>query len=789
MDDGKLTVRRAAVLGAGVMGAQIAAHLTAAGIPVRLFDLPGEDGDRRRLAREAIARLRRLKPAPLAAAELSEFLEPANFEDDLARLTDCDLIIEAVAERMDIKRALYQNVSQHLPERAVLASNTSGLSIGELAGVLPEILQPRFCGVHFFNPPRYMHLVELIAHTGTDPGVLDGLEAFLTRNLGKGVVRAKDTPNFIANRIGVFAMLSTIHHAGRLELGFDTVDALTGPAIGRPKSATLRLADVVGLDTMASVIATMCDQLSDDPWHPLFQVPDWMQKLVDAGALGQKSGAGVYRKEGREIRVLDPSKDDYRAADYSLDEEVGKVLGIREPGEKLLRLAAGGRPELEFLWSIHRDLFHYCAVHLASIAESAREVDSAMRWGYGWKQGPFELWQAAGWSRLADRLAADIEAGAALADTPLPGWVGKIDHVHGPEGSYSAVRQGSSPRPDLPVYRRQYQPTRLLGEDLDRGSTVSETDGVRLWHLKNDVLLVSFKTRMSVIDPGVIDGLHEALRRAAEDFMGLVIWQPDGPFSAGADLKAVQRWTENGDWDAIETLIADFQRVNLALRYAATPSVAAVRGLALGGGLEVAMHCTRVVAALESRVGLVEAGVGLLPAAGGLATTAFRTHDQTQAGDPGPLVEKRFRQVAMGRVSGSALEAVEMGYFTTADPVVLNEHELLHAAHAQVRALDASGYRPPLPGRRIPARGDVGIATLKMLLANMHEGRFISDHDREIAGRIAEVLCGGQVDRDTLVDEEWLHRLEREHFMALVRMKPTRERIEHMLKTGKPLRN
>ena len=788
MSSNRFIVRKAAVLGAGVMGAQIAAHLTAAGIPVKLFDLPAEKGGRNDIVKGSIQRLTKLKPPPLADKSLTEFLHPANFDDDLEQLADCDFIVEAIAERMDIKKSLYERVAPHLTGDAIFASNTSGLSITELAGVLPEANRARFCGVHFFNPPRYMHLVELIPHGGTDDAVLDQLEVFLTQTLGKGVVRAIDTPNFIANRVGTFSILSTVHHAERLGLGFDTVDALTGPAIGRPKSASFRLADVVGLDTLANVMTTMKNKLEDDPWHRYYGVPGWMQQLIDNGALGQKSGAGVFRKEGKAIKVLDPSAGEYRDTDYSLDEEVKRVLGIKDPGEKLEAMAGSERAELQFLWAIHRDLFQYCAVHLADIAESAREIDLAMRWGYGWEHGPFEIWQAAGWDRIKDMVRKDIESGDALTDTPLPGWVDKVSSAHTDAGSVTGDG-GTSPRPDLAVFERQWQPPRLIGEKTDNGSTVADLPGVRLWTLADDVLIVSHKSKMNVIDNGVIDGLNEAVERAERGFAGIVIWQPKGPFSAGANLKAAMEWVNNGEWDKVGGLVHDFQDVNLRLRYAAVPSVAAVRGLALGGGLELAMHTSRIVAHLESYMGLVEAGVGLLPAGGGLGTLAFRVAGQTRAGDSYPLLEKRFKQVAMGRVSGSAMEAREMGYLRDADAIVMHEHELLHAAHGEIRGMNAAGYRAPLPGATIPAAGDVGIATLKMLLVNMHEGHFISDHDFEISERIADVLCGGAIDRGTPVDESWLYALERKHFVALTKMGPTQERIVHMLKTGKPLRN
>lgn len=789
MTDHKLQVRRAAVLGAGVMGAQIAAHLTAAGIPVDLYDLPGDDGPRSKLAQQGIQRLGKLKPAPLPSKDLAEFIRPCNFADDLEALADCDFIIEAVAERMDIKRDLYGRIAEHIGDDAIFASNTSGLSITELSKELPEALRGRFCGVHFFNPPRYMHLVELIPHAGTDDRVLDLLEDFLTRNLGKGVVRTRDTANFIANRVGMFTMLSTMHHAARLGLGFDTVDALTGPAIGRPKSATFRLADVVGLDTIGNVINTMKDQLGDDPWHAWFKQPDWLAQLIEAGAVGQKAGAGVFRKEGKAIRVFDPASGDYRDTDYSLPDDVQKVLSIRNPGEKLAALACCENPHTELLWSIHRDLFHYCAYHLAEIADSAREVDLAIRWGYGWKMGPFEIWQSAGWQAMAELVEKDIAEDKTGVEADLPDWVGKIEAAHTPQGSWAADQARYLPRPDLPVFQRQYQPVRLLGEKTESGNTVHETDSIRLWTLHDDVLIASLKSKMGVIDNGVVDGLNDAIEQAESGFDGLVIWQPAGPFSAGANLKAAAEAIQKGDFDSVEDLVSGFQAVNLRLRYAAVPSVAAVRGLALGGGLELAMHAAMRVAHLESYMGLVEAGVGLLPAGGGLATLAMQIVDDTRAGDSYPLLEKRYKQVAMGQVSGSAMEAREMGYLRAHDRILLHEHELLHAAHHGIRAMAAAGYRPPMAGRRFPAAGDVGIATLKMLLVNMLEGHFISGHDYEIGQRIATAICGGEIDRGSKIDEQWIHRLEREHFLELCALEKTQERIAHMLKTGKPLRN
>jgi 3-hydroxyacyl-CoA dehydrogenase len=793
MADSPIRIRRVAVLGAGVMGAQIAAHLVNASVETLLYDLPAKDGDPNGSVNKAIANLSRLSPAPLATKGRGAEIVAANYDQHLDGLRHCDLVIEAIAERMDWKHALYARVAPFLAPHAIFASNTSGLPIRELAAGLPDAIHPRFCGVHFFNPPRYMHLAELIPIAATDPRVLDTLEGFLTTTLGKGVVRAKDTPNFIGNRIGVFSMLATMHHTQAFALGFDEVDALTGPAIGRPKSATYRTADVVGLDTMGHVIQTMADTLPQDPWHRHFVPPATLQALVGRGALGQKSGAGFFRKVGKDIHVLDAARLDYRPADGAASAEVAAVLKVKDPADKLAKLRAGGDPQARFLWAVFRDLFHYSAYHLADIADSAREVDFAIRWGYGWALGPFELWQASGWKQVASWIAADIAAGKAMSDAPLPAWVvdGR-EGVHDADGSYSPAANGPRARSKHPAYRRQHFPELLLGERSARGATLMETDAVRLWSLGGDIGILSFKTKMNTVGAGVLEGIHAAIDQAEQSLAGLVIWQAGEPFSAGADLAGAMESLKSGRIDQFDAMVARFQQTSMRIKHALVPVVAAVRGLALGGGCEFQMHSARTVAALESYIGLVEAGVGLLPAGGGLKEIALRAAQAAQfqhGGDVLPFVQKMFQTVAMATVSGSALEAKELGLLRPTDTVVFHAHELLHVALAEARNLVEAGWRPPLPAHAIPVAGDAGAALLKMLLVNMREGGFVSAHDHEIASRIADALCGGDVERGSMVDEQWLLDLERRHFVALGQMPKTQERIAHMLATGKPLRN
>ncbi len=443
----RFPVRKVAVLGAGVMGAQIAAHLVNVKVPVILFDLPAKEGPKNGIVIKAVEGLKKLKPAPLGVPEDAVLIEQANYEEHLDKLKECDLVIEAIAERMDWKLDLYKRIASAVAPHAIVASNTSGLSITKLSEVLPEEIKPRFCGIHFFNPPRYMALVELIPTPTTRPEILDQLEAFVTTALGKGVVRAKDTPNFIANRVGIAGMLATIKEAETFGLSYDVVDDLTGKKLGRASSGTFRTADVVGLDTMAHVIKTLQDNLQDDPFFPTYGTPAVLARLIEQGALGQKSGAGFYKKVGKDILRLDPAKGDYVAGGGKADEIVGRMLK-KAPADRLKLLRESTNPQAQFLWAILRDAFHYAAVHLESIADSAREVDFAMRWGFGMTQGPFELWQQAGWKQVAEWVKADIDAGKALCKAPLPAWVfeGPRMGVHTPEGSWSASQKRYLPR-------------------------------------------------------------------------------------------------------------------------------------------------------------------------------------------------------------------------------------------------------------------------------------------------------------------------------------------------------
>jgi len=795
----RFNVRKVAVLGAGVMGAQIAAQLVNVRVPVVLFDLPAREGPKNGIVTRAIDGLRKLKPAALGVAEDAGLIEAANYEEHLEQLRGCDLVIEAIAERMDWKLDLYRRVAPFIAPHAVVASNTSGLSITQLAEALPEEIRPRFCGVHFFNPPRYMALVELIPTPATRPEVLGQLETFCTTTLGKGVVHARDTPNFIANRVGIAGMLATMIEADRFGLGYDVVDDLTGKKMGRASSGTFRTADVVGLDTMAHVIKTLQDQLPADPFYPTYATPPVLATLIGQGALGQKAGAGFYQKVGKDILRYDAARGEYLAAGAKAEPIVDRILK-KPAAERLKLLRESSHPQAQFVWAILRDSFHYCAVHLAEIADSARHVDFALRRGFGMRQGPFELWQAAGWTQVAQWVQEDIDAGKALCGAPLPAWVfdGPVAErggVHSAEGSWSAAESRFVPLNPLPVYARQLFPETLVGwapsDPLQAGVEEFRNDEIRVWSLDGQVLIASITAKLHLISPAVTEGLLQAVEIAQAKYQGLVIWSPDDVFSAGANLESLMPVFMKLGAKGIAPEEKKLQDMMLRVRYAQVPVVAAMRGLALGGGCELAVHCARRVAHLESYVGLVEVGVGLIPGGGGLAYIARRAAEQAAAAPGSDLLaflREGYLAAAMAKVGTSALESRKLGYLLDGDLVVAHKDELLHVALGQVRAMADAGWRAPLK-TRFPVAGRSAKATIQAQLVAMRDGGQISAHDYHLGSAIADVVCGGDVDAGTLVSEEYLMALERKHFCALLDHPKTQERIMGMLQTGKPVRN
>lgn len=780
-------VRKAAVLGAGVMGAQIAAHFGNAGIPVVLFDLKSNTGGANDLIKKAVEGLKKLNPKPLAWNKSLEYITLANYDDNLELLTGCDLIIEAIAERIDWKEALYTKIANHVNDHAIIASNTSGLSIETLSKSLPEKFRSRFCGIHFFNPPRYMPLVELIPHRSTDTKVLPLLETFLVTNMGKSVILAKDTPNFVANRLGVFAMLVACIHTEKFNIPLEVVDQLTGKNLGRPKSATFRTADVVGLDVFSHVAKTMLDNCHDG-WENCYKTPQWIEDLMAKGALGQKTKVGIFRKDKDGIKVLDLGTGDYRLADKKADPKILEILRIKNWAEKWDALLNSDLQEAKFLVACFKDIFHYCAVLLGEISDTPRDMDFALRWGFGWSEGVFEIWQSAGWNKITKWLSDEIKGGRTLGVAPLPEWVSKLDSgVYAANKHYNIKQNAMVEKSALPVYSRQLFPDTVINEKPKINEVILyENDGVKLWHTGDDVGILSFKSKMCAIGNDVLKGINEAIKVAEAKCQAMVIWQYKDIFSVGANLEEFGfSFMMNGE-EGIRQVIGDgHQIIAQNVRYSKIPIVAAVKGYTFGGGCELMLHCHSVVAALESYIGLVEAGVGLLPGWGGTTEMAYRA---SQSIEPWKDFENRYRNLAMARVAGSAREALEMGFLKDSDTIVMNSKEVLLVAKEKAKFLAVSGFRPPA-NPKFPVFGKQGIANVNGLLANMHAGSQISDHDLLIAKNIATVMCGGEVEEGSVVSQDWVLNLELQKFIELASHQKTADRIQYMLTNGKPLRN
>jgi 3-hydroxyacyl-CoA dehydrogenase len=817
MDIELRAIKKIAVLGTGVMGAQIAAHFANAGFEVILFGIVSDENNKNFEADNALKKLLKAKPAAFASKSFSNRIKKANYEEHLEQLENCDFIIEAISENIAWKKDLYQMVLPHLKQTCILASNTSAIPLRDLAADLPDWLKARFIGVHFFNPPRYMHLLELTAHQDTDSKVVEFLEGFFVTKLGKGVIKPKDMPGFVGNRIGVFAIASVHHHAKRLNLPPDLVDELTGSLIGRPKTATYRTMDLVGLDTYSMVVKELAATLDNDPWQKFFYVPDWIEKLIENGAIGSKAKKGVYEKRGAEIWVFDIDKGEYRKAKRKqVDEEVKKALK-EPPQNQFTSLAKLDNPQAKFLCSLYSDLFHYCAYYLGDIAHSAKELDLAMRWGYGWERGPFEIWQDFGWQTVANYLKSESQADHLLSSAKIPDWA--LDPhrtgVHDDEGSWSADSGEKIIGFKHPVYKKQLYPTVLSGESAPDSTTHFENEAIRYWSLEPDIGILSFKTKMHVLSYDVIMGITQALDIAEAHHKALIVWQETAPFCAGANLYEVLMSAKYGKLDkeaglfgklkqkVVETVsdlpkleedlpnlkevIIALQKAFMRLKHGPVPTIAAVNGMALGGGCELLLHCDRVVASLESYIGQVEIGVGVLPAGGGCKEMALRAYRDAKGNDLFPFVAKYFENIAKATVATSAVEAKEMGYLRDADKIVMNPNEILSVAHSEAKAL-ANSYAPPWR-ETIKVAGDGGRATIQAQLLNYFEGEFISEHDYQIATKIATVMTGGEVPPNTMVSDESLLNLEAENFIALMKTQKTQDRIEHMLKKGKPLRN
>ncbi len=792
-------INRVAVLGAGVMGATIAAHLANGGLDVLMLDIvPRELTEqekakgltledrmvRDRIAREGLQGLMKMKPAPFYLKKYAEHIEVGNLEDDLSRLADCDWVIEVVVEYMPIKIDLLNKISPHLSPGAILTTNTSGLSVNEMAEALPAELQKNFLATHFFNPPRYMRLMELVPCTATDPQILEGMADFLSKRLGKGIVYAKDTANFIANRIGVYAIYKGIQHMQEMEMTVEEVDSISGPATARPKSAAFRTADLVGIDTLAHVGTNSYDQLPDDEQRDVFKLPDFMALMIEKKMLGNKSKQGFYKKEmvdgKRIIFYYDYLNDKYKPLEKPKFNSVQSVKQVDDPGQRLRALVNGSDKAAEFAWKSLRDTLLYALNRIPEIADDIVNIDNGMKWGFNWEIGPFEMFDAIGVKAFVKRAEKD--------GIDVPDSIKNIDSFYrfsdGGQKEYLDVTTGDY----IPVPSKQGQ---IQIEILKKsGMVVEKNSNCSVLDLGDGVFGFEFHSKMNAISGDILAMTHKAVKRAEEEGIGLVVANRGTNFSVGANLMLLAVAMAEGAYDDINMVLRSFQKATMALKYARVPVVAAPFNMTLGGACEFCLHADSINAYAETYMGLVEIGVGLLPAGGGTKEMCLRAVDLAQQyeTDVQPFILKNFKQIAMATVSMGAAELPAMGYMRSGDSISMDIDLLISDAKKKVQGL-AVNYRPQRLRKDIPVPGRNVAASIKSQLWNMKMGNYVTEYEAEMGGVIADVICGGDVNPGTLVSEDYLLKLERDNFLKLCGNKKTAQRIQHMLKTGKPLRN
>jgi 3-hydroxyacyl-CoA dehydrogenase len=801
-----LLVRRAAVLGAGTMGSRIAAHLANAGIPVLLLDMvPAGEGDRSRLAKSALEALAKAKPAAFYDSSLASLVTPGNFDDDLPKLASCDWVIEAVAENLAIKTALFERVVPHLAPHAVLTTNTSGLPIKQIAAGLAA-RRDRFFGTHFFNPPRYMRLLEIIPTAETDPGVVAAFAAFADRNLGKQVVFANDTPNFIANRIGVAVMFTAATLMLEQGLTIEEVDALTGSAIGWPRTGTFRLADMVGIDILAHVAANFPQGVTPGSFSTV------LEEIVKRGWLGDKSGQGFYKKskgaDSKEARlVLDVASFEYRPSSKPALPALDVAKNAATLPERLRQLLANDPAKdkaAKFLWPFLSTLWNYAADRIGEVAADAPSIDRAMKAGFNWELGPFEMWDAAGVRETVVRMKA-------LGLPVSPAVEGLLDAIpndapvtwYSPDGPqcYNPVTQAWEPIAAEPGHAR-------IADFRRRNGVVKSNPGASLIDIGDGIGCIELHSMKNAIGGDVLSMISSTLKPdsdAVKNFAGFVIASDRENFSVGANLMQLLLAAQEAEWDEVAAVIHAFQQMTQTIKFCPRPVVAAPFGLTLGGGAEICLHAARRQANAETYIGLVEAGVGLIPAGGGTKQMLLQAVDQaTTLARPDPkdppsrfaqsaemmtALKRVFETIALAKASTSAAEARPLGMLTPSDRITLNRERLLLDAKAQALTLAATGYSAPQPRTQIPAPGTAALAALETGVFLMGEAGYASEHDQKVARWAAYILACGRVTPGTLVTEQYLLDLELEAFLSLCGERKTQERIAFTLKTGKPLRN
>lgn len=794
-----MRIRKVAVLGAGVMGSGIAGHLANAGIPSLLLDIvppkaaegeaTGTRSFRDKFAASALVQLGKAKPAPLYTAKASGLIQVGNFEDDFARIGECDWVVEVVKEDMKVKQAVFERVEKHMKPGAIISSNTSGLSIKGMTEGRSATFKKNFLVTHFFNPVRYMRLLELVAGEETDPAVMKLMAKFGEEVLGKGIVYGKDTTNFIANRIGTYGMMRILNGMQQAELSIEEVDKIFGPPMGRPKSAVFNTADVVGLDTFSHVAKNCYDTLTDDEERDTFKLPDFVQKLVAAGALGRKSGAGFYKKDKAtgEIHVLDLKTGQYRPQNKVRFESLGAAKELESIPERIQTVMGGTDKAAKFAERVTLETLAYASRRIPEIADDYVNIDRGLRWGFGWDVGPFETWDAYGVKKGLDRMK---ELGLKPAK-----WVEEMVAA-GREKFYDADKKtGADTYWD--IQKKKVVPVTenaktIRVEYLKRGNKqIKHNDSATLWDMGDGVTLLEFHSKMNSIDDDITTLMEQAIDETEANHKALVIGNDGANFSAGANIMALLMAIRSDEWEAVRKMVGRFQQANQRMRYSAVPVVAAPFNLTLGGGAEVTMGANAVQASAELYMGLVEVGVGLIPGGGGnlmLLRNLYGRFGVDKDFDALPFLKKCFLAIGTAKVATSAEEAAEMGFLGHEYGLTLNKELLLSDAKQRALGMANAGFRPPRETMfRLPGRS--GAATIDMMLYDMQLNQQISEHDRKIGQKLASVLTGGDTSQNAFVTEQKLLELELEAFLSLCGEEKSQARIEAMLMTGKPLRN
>src|SRR5690242_18025257 len=803
-------IEKAVVLGAGTMGSRIAAHFANAGLPCVLLDIVPPNlkpdapaSERNRFARNGLEAAKKAKPAAFFSAALADKISIGNFEDDLARCAEADWIIEVVAENLEIKRKLLSRVAQFRKAGAIVTTNTSGLPVHLIAEGMSEEFQQHWAGTHFFNPPRYLKLVEVIPGPKTSSDVVAALREFCDRRLGKGVVIAKDTPNFIANRIGTFSMLNALRLMGTLGMTVEEVDACTGPAVGWPKSATFRTADIVGLDVLVHVVKNIYETAPNDESRERYKVPALVEEMVKRGWLGDKTGQGFYKKVRgageKEILSLDVNTMEYRPRQKAKFGSLEMGKAIEDTRERLRGLVGPlldgqkGDKAQHFMWGGLSEMCLYAARRVPEISDNLADVDCAMRWGFGWELGPFEMMDAVGVKAFAAQVQKEGRAISQVIEQVLSS--GRMGFYESEKGATTVfdICTGGTKKVEEPKGIIILKALKEAGREIEKNS------GASLIDLGDGVVCCEFHAKMNAIGADLIAMMHKGLKRLETDFEAMVIANQAVNFSVGANLMLVLVAAQEQEWDELHMAVKQFQNVNLAIKYAPKPVVAAPQGMALGGGCEVSLHAARIQAAAEAYIGLVETGVGLIPGGGGTKEMLIRANEHAAGGEDLDLfhaLKPVFESIAMAKVGTSAEECRDLGYLRREDGVSMNRDRLVADAKEAALALVRSGFKRPAASwqegaqaTQIKVLGEQFLAGAKLAIHMMVRGGFASEYDAHVGRKLANILAGGPLTAPQMVSEQYVLDLERDAFVSLCGEKQTQERIAHTLKTGKPLRN